>query len=292
MKWSSRARRVSKRVLVPLALGLVVGCAPTSPSSGCGSGPQRATDAAFSGAALRSNAPPCSFSPEVPRGSDAHLIVSFTCPGESDRFLAAVKVDGELKLLQAVRGAGDASLIMLDAGSWEAPDTVWHDVEVVLDPLNLFKESDESNNRGSARIRIIDPDAALLEPECGFTVPQEAGGNGWSLVSEVQSGTPVDVRLRFDFGGPYAGIRCSVLWGSSLAAADTLSIPACNQITYFTSTFITRWVPPGPGVYDVEFRIEPLGGTPDPNSTNNVLTKRLTVMAAANPPLRALARKL
>ena len=48
---------------------------------------------------------------------------------------------------------------MFDAGTWEPPDTLWHTVEVILDPLNLFKESDESNNRGSALLRIVEPDA-------------------------------------------------------------------------------------------------------------------------------------
>jgi hypothetical protein len=74
--------------------------------------------------------------------------------------MAAVKVDGVLSSMLEVQCAGYGSQVTLDAGQWEPPDTLWHTVEVVLDPLNLFKETDESNNRGSALLRIVEPDGA------------------------------------------------------------------------------------------------------------------------------------
>ena len=75
--------------------------------------------------------------------------------------MAAVKVDGALASMHEVQCAGYLSQVTFDAGPWEPPDTLWHTVEVVLDPLNLFKETDESNNRGSALLRIVEPDGAV-----------------------------------------------------------------------------------------------------------------------------------
>jgi hypothetical protein len=85
------------------------------------------------------------------------LLIGFDCPGTSKSFLAAVKVDGALASMHEVQCAGYGSAVTVDTGPWEPPDTLWHTVEVVLDPLNLFQESDESNNRGAALLRIVEP---------------------------------------------------------------------------------------------------------------------------------------
>jgi hypothetical protein len=99
------------------------------------------------------------------------LVIGFDCPGTSKTFLAAVKVDGALASMHEVECAGYGSLVTFDAGPWEPPDTLWHTVEVVLDPLNLFKEKDESNNRGSALLRIVEPRGATP----AAPVPQSRG---------------------------------------------------------------------------------------------------------------------
>ena len=75
-------------------------------------------------------------------------------------FLAGIKVDGALVSMHEVQCADLGSQVIVDAGHWEPPDTVWHAVEVILDPLNLFKETNESNNRGSVMLRIVEPGVA------------------------------------------------------------------------------------------------------------------------------------
>jgi len=256
------------------ALGISVGCEPTYSGSGCGSRP-KATDAAFGAIRLQSTLPPCTMGLEAPRGSAPHLIVSFQCAGESDPFLVAVKVDGELKALREVAGAVYGSQIWVDAGPWEPSDSAWHDVEAILDPLDLFKETDESNNRGRERIRITEPDASIDADASGFIIPYDVGGDNFTLVSQVPSGTPVNVRLRMIYGGSYPGIRRSVRSGAALGASDTIEM-VCPDYGN-RNDFVTRWTPPGPGDYDVEFRLEPQGSVPDANLSNDVVTKRLTV---------------
>jgi hypothetical protein len=134
---------------------LLAGCSVFSPTSGC-EPPPPATDARSPAPSLECRRFRCVRDDEAVRGSDPHLIVEFDCPGSSKTFLAAVKVDGALASMHEVECAGFGTLVVFDAGPWEPPDTVWHTVEVVLDPLNLFKETNESNNRGSARLRIVD----------------------------------------------------------------------------------------------------------------------------------------
>ena len=84
-------------------------------------------------------------------------MIGFECPGTSKAFLAAIKIDGALVSMREVQCAGHGSNVTFDAGHWEPDDTVGHEVEVVLDPLNLFKETNESNNRGSVFLRIVEP---------------------------------------------------------------------------------------------------------------------------------------
>jgi hypothetical protein len=149
----------SRRVLAPTMIGLVVGCSPLDSGSGC-EPPPPATDASSPTVSLDCRqTPPCYGSSEAVRGSDPHLTIGFQCPGTSKTFLAAIKVDGTLASMHEVQCAAYGTLVTIDAGHWEPPDTLWHTVEVILDPLNLFKESNESNNRGSALLRIVDPRA-------------------------------------------------------------------------------------------------------------------------------------
>lgn len=140
-------RRWWKRVIAPLMLGLAVACAP-SLNDGCE--PLPATDASSPTISLDDGS-------EAVRGTEPHLIFRFDCPGKSNVFLAAIKVDGVLRSMHEVECAPFGSQVTCDAGHWEPPDTVWHSVEVILDPLNLFKETGESNNRGSAMLRIVEP---------------------------------------------------------------------------------------------------------------------------------------
>jgi hypothetical protein len=150
-------RRTSKRALVPL-IGLVTGCSPFDPSGG-GCEPTPATDAARPVVSLDCRQPPCGNGREAVRGSDPHLMLQFDCPGTSKVFLAAIKVDGALRSMHDVQCSEYGFIVAVDAGHWEPADTVWHTVEVILDPLNLFEETDESNNRSSTQLRIVEPPA-------------------------------------------------------------------------------------------------------------------------------------
>jgi hypothetical protein len=259
-------------------LGLVIGCSPGLDSGGCAPAP-RSTDASSPSIQLLNENPPCTIGLEGVRGSNPHLIVSFQCPGESDPFLVAVKVDGVLHSMEEVRGAGYGTTVTTDFGSWEPGDDDWHQVGVVLDPFNLFHETDESNNSASVRMRVVPPDAAIDDAGTGFIVPREVGGDGYTLVTQVQSGIPVDPRLLMRYGGPYGSIVRSVRSGTVLIASDSVSMPDCSG--WPTTVFETRWTPPGPGTYTVEFRIEPRGAIPDDPATNRV-TKTLTVLASTD----------
>jgi hypothetical protein len=167
---SAGFRRIAMRVIGLLMIGLATGCELSPFGGGCDP-PPPATDAGSPTALLQSDQPPYSGTQAV-RGSDPHLIVGFTCPGTSKTFLAAVKVDGALASMREVECAGYGYNVTADAGPWEPPDSLWHTVEVVLDPLNLFKETDESNNRISIRLRIVEP--RVVAPVT--TGPQARGG--------------------------------------------------------------------------------------------------------------------
>ena len=274
---SARRRRFGIPVVL---LGLVIGCSPSYEGGGCGP-PPRSTDASSPAVQLGSEQAPCTYGLEAVRGSDPHLLMSFQCPGESDAFLIALKVDGQLQSMKEVRGAGYGTTVTVDGGSWEPADGDWHQVEVVLDPLDLFHETDETNNRAVSRMRIVAPDAAIDDEASGFVVPWDAGGDGVTLVTQVFAGTPVDVRLRMHYGGPYPSIVRSVRSGTVMNASDTVTLPRCPDYSYLTSAFVARWTPPGPGTYVVEFRIAPQGDTPDDPATN-LTTKTLTVLSSGS----------
>lgn len=266
-------RRLVSRMIASPLVGLIAGCAPLFGIESCD--PPRATDAAFGSVGLQCYAPPCGAGTQVPRGSDPHLVLTFQCPGESEPFLAAVKIDGRLFSLVEVRGSGTYSPdVYVDLGAWQPADTVWHPVEVVIDPLNLFTETNESNNRGTAQVRVVDPDVGVVEP-CGFMLP----GDFSNMVSVVPFGTAVDVRHRMSYDGPYETVVRSVRSGTALEATSVVGFTACGAYPYQVNIpdFITRWTPPAPGDYDVEFRVEPTRPTTDRIPSNNVVTKRLTV---------------
>jgi hypothetical protein len=139
-------------------------CSPFDPAGGGCEPPPPAIDAGQPIVMLECRQSPCGNVREAIRGSDPHLVIQFYCPGTSDLFLTAIKVDGALFAMHEVQCAGYGSLVVADAGYWEPADTVWHTVEVILDPLNLFPESDESNNRSSTQLRIVEsPGAPRVE---------------------------------------------------------------------------------------------------------------------------------
>lgn len=189
----------------------------------------------------------------------------------------AVKIDGVLESLHEVRGGGHGSQVFLELGPWEPADADWHAVEVVLDPLNLFKETDESNNRISTMLRIVQPDLVLDAAMSGFTIPYDSGGDGFTLVSEVFEGFPVDARLRMEYGGPYEGVVRSIRTGTTVIAIDTVRLASCSDVTYFSNNLVARWLPPAAGIYNLEMRVDALGPVGDPNPLNNVVTKQLLV---------------
>ena len=273
-------RRLVRRAIPLLGLCCVIGCAPLW-GEGCGS-PPRATDASFYGVSLQSHAPPCGGGNQVPRGSDPSVILMINCGGESEPFLAAVKIDGRLFSMVEVTGGGYSPTVSVDAGRWDAPDTLWHDVEVVIDPLNLFVEIDESNNRGTGQIRLVDPDVGIQQAYI-------TEANGYQSVSTVPLGTPVDVHLRIAFAGGYEAVERSVRSAGVWSVADTVGFTGCAYPSPTEpSEFVRRWTPPAPGDYDVDFRIEPVRPTTDRIPSNNLQTRRLTV----TPPGPAAAAGL
>lgn len=262
------------RAIATPVLGFAIGCAPFGSGDGCE--PMRATDASAPSVVLRSDRPPCGYGATATRGSEPHLLVSFSCPGESSPFLLGVRVDGALHSLHEVRGAGFGIQVFLDLGRWEPADSNPHAVEVVLDPLNLFKETDESNNRAAATLQIVPPDVAVDPAGCGFTLPPEFGGDGTTLVGEVFDGFAVDVRLRLRYGGPYEAVVREVLNGATVIARDSVSA-SCPNLSYLTTHQTTRWMPPGPGTYTFTFRVTPRGTTPDSSAGNNSIVRQLWV---------------
>jgi hypothetical protein len=138
-------------------IGLLAGCSILDWDSG-GCEPTPATDAAFSLVYLQCRETPCGYGEaEAPRDADPHIMVDVLCPGDSEAFLVAVKVDGRLHALLKFTEGFNSYARTLDAGSWAPADSAWHRVDVVIDPLNLFQEQDETNNTGSRQMRMLDP---------------------------------------------------------------------------------------------------------------------------------------
>jgi hypothetical protein len=228
---------------------------------------------------LAPHAPPCGWRTEAVRGTNPDLIVNFACDGEAEPFLIGVRVDGRFHALREVACTAYSTTAGLDLGPWSAPDTLWHSVEVVLDPLDLFKEVDEQNNRAVTLIRMIDPDIGLVASVCGFRLTADAGPNAGDWVEEVPAGTPVDVWLWLSVGGPYAGVQMRMQSGTVLDTTASRDLLDCASLSQGPPTLVKRWLPPGPGDYDVTFSVTPPAGASDRNPTNNQLVKRLRVTA-------------
>ena len=145
-------RNLSRAAAIPL-IGLLAGCLDWG-DGGCE--PTPASDAAFSLVYLQCRATPCGGDAEAPRGADPHIMVDVICPGQSESFLVAVKVDGRLHALVEFPEDVTSYSRTLDAGSWAPADSAWHRVDVVIDPLNLFSEQDETNNVGTRQMRMVD----------------------------------------------------------------------------------------------------------------------------------------
>ncbi len=214
--------------------------------------------------------PPCSQMTYPVRGSASRLMAAFSCPGTSSRFLAAVKVDGELLSLRPVECAGYGGDVTIDLGTWEPADSAEHLVEVILDPMDLFEETDESNNRVATQVRVQDPDVGLYPLQSGFVTQQ----GYW--VTEVNSGVPVDLRTSVEVNGAYPQATVRMRSGTDLDATLTHSFLDC-QTMWSEAQFVHRWTPPAPGDYDVEFSVAPPAGAIDRDPANNVVVKRLRV---------------
>ena len=154
-------------MLGPLIMALTVACSPFAPyDTGC-SPPPKASDAATPVVWIECREQTCGQDNEGIRGTDPHIMVGFDCPGESEPFLVAVKVDGALVSMRETECAVYGWNIRVDMGSWDPVDTSWHEVEVILDAMNLFDESDESNNRVKGRIRVVEPAAPAANEPAG-----------------------------------------------------------------------------------------------------------------------------
>ena len=271
--------------LAPILLWLLVGCSPLVDSQ-CGPAP-RSTDAAATGIAIQNEAPPCTYSNEGIRGSNGHLVAHLDCPGESDPFLVAVKVDGKLLTLVEAHGAGYGTQVSVDAGPWEAADNLWHSVELIVDPLNLFRETNEANNRLVGQVRTIPPEIGIFSPATRFLDPNA----GYVEVSQITAGNPVVVVLTAIAKGRYQSVELSAKSGVALDQARTLTMGSCDAISGGAPQVNWVWTPPGPGTYPVEFRVRVLSGEGDSDPNNNLLTKDLTVVPPGPAaPARAAPR--
>lgn len=268
---------VSRRFwFLPALLGLVVGCATnTDNSSGCGESPT-ATDVGPPAVVVVNQSPPCSYGVEGVRGSNPSLRVTFPCNGKAEPFLVGVKVDGRFYALREATCADYSTSSQVDFGPWSTQDSDWHSVDVTLDPLDIFRETDEDNNHATAQIRMVQPDLGVYESLCGFTLT-EASGNQWGTwVDQVFPGTPVDVRMLADIRGRYATITMSVHNGATLDSTATVAGLDCAHLGG-SPQLIKRWLPPGPGTYDVEFRVQHSLGSIDANPANDLFVKQLRV---------------
>jgi hypothetical protein len=254
--------------------------------SQCGPAP-RSTDAAATGIAIQNDGPPCTYSNEGVLGSNGHLVAHLDCPGQSDPFLVAVKVDGKLLSLTEARGAGYGTQVTVDAGPWEAADSLWHSVELIVDPLNLFRESNEANNRLVGQVRTIPPEIGIFPLATRILDPN----NSYLEVSQIAAGSPVVVVLTADPRGRYQSVQLSAKSGVALDQARTLSMGSCDAIMSGAPQVQWDWTPPGPGNYAVEFRVTVLSGEGDSDPTNNLLTKYLMVLPPGPAaPARAAPR--
>ena len=261
-------------LLLAFVVGFSTGCdlSPYS-SGGCGP-PQRATDARAVGVSIREQDAPCTESAEGVRGANGHLVAHVACPGTSSSFLVAIRVEEEPVRLVEATCAGFGNDVMIDAGPWEPADSLWYTVELVVDPLNLFHEDNEKNNRWTGQIRIVGPDIGMD----GLTRIADAFH---FATGTIQFGDSVFVIASGRIRGRYQSVRFSATSGSALQRSQTLSFISCGVVQPSLVTW--SWKPPSPGTFAVEFRVEALSGEADSDTTNNVLTRTLTVRAASAP---------
>ena len=267
---SSRAfrRRVTAYGVAGL-LGLALGCSPLDGGGGCAP-PPPATDASAGGVSVRNSAPPCTYSNEGVRGSNGHLLATVYCPGASDPFLVAVKMNGRPTVLREVRGVDYGHQIEVDAGEWDPGDTLWHQVEVVVDPLNLFRETDETNNRWVGQVRMVAPDLSVID---GLSRVIDSQG---LTVSSALVGQPLRVVTGARVGGRYQTAELSAK-SAAFDFAMTVAIGSCDQLAGGPPLGVWDWTPSAPGDYEVEFRVRILSGEAQRDTTNDVITRTFSV---------------
>ena len=264
------SKRAVAAIVLPPALGLFVGCGWDGSSSGCE--PPQAYDAGPPVVLFKHDVSPCFESPSPIRGSSPRLVARFPCPGTSSRFLVAVKVDGELLTLHPVECAAYGSDVQIDAGPWEKSLDEPHTVEVIIDPMNLFEETDESNNRVTAQVAVVEPDLVLESNLCWFT--PASGPQLGQQVTEVNYGVPIHIRAIIQALGRYPGTTLT-LQSTGLDTTYVRDLDDCGgpwdeaHVTHY-------WLPPAPGFYDVTFQVAAATGSPD-STHNNVVIKRLRV---------------
>jgi hypothetical protein len=168
-------------------------------------------------------------------------------------------------------GAGFGSELQVDMGEWDPPDTLWHDVEVIVDPLNLFKESDESNNRLVSRVRVVEPDLALNDY---LTRISDTNGNA---VSTAFVGQPLWVIASARVGGWYQTAELSAK-STAFSFDSTVSIGSCTLLMNGPPLVKWDWTPSAPGDYLVEFRVKILSGEAQSDTTNDLKTQTFTVV--------------
>jgi hypothetical protein len=280
LEGSPKRRRFSADLsrCAPILL-LAVGCSPLIDGTGCGP-PPRATDAVATSVGIQSRAAPCTYSSEGVRGSDGHLVAHVDCPGESEPYLVAVRVDGKLRSLVEIKCAGYGTEVVVDAGAWEAGDTLWHPTELIVDPLDMFRESNEANNRLVGRVRTIPPGIGIFPLATRFLDP----GAGYGEVTQIEQGKPVLVVMTALVRGRYRSFELSAKSGTALDVSATKSFDDCAAASGGAPQVSWEWTPPAAGLYAVEFRVTVSSGEVDSDPGDNRLTKELRVV----PPGTAL----
>jgi hypothetical protein len=184
--------------------------------------------------------------------------------------MVAVKMSGRPTVLVQAQGAGYGSVVTIDAGEWNPSDTLWHDVEVIVDPLNLFKESNESNNRHVSQVRVVAPDIAV-NPYLSRV--SDTNGND---VSTVPVGQPLWLIASATVGGWYQRAELSTRC-AAFSFDSTVSIGSCDLLANGPPLVSWNWTPAAPGDYFVEFRVKMVSGEAESDTSNDVVTRRLTV---------------
>jgi hypothetical protein len=217
---------------------------------------------------VQNSLPPCTNSNQGVLGSDGHLRGTVHCAGASDPFLVAVKVDGKPAALVEVQGDAYGSQIDVDAGAWEPGDTLWHPVELIVDPLNLFKETDETNNRWAGQVRMVGPDLSVID---GLSRVIDAQGTS---VTSASVGQPLTIVTGARVGGRYASAELSAT-SEAFHFTETLALDECD--IYGPPLGVWNWTPSAPGDFSIMFRVRILSGEAQSDSTNDAITRVLSV---------------